>query len=176
MQGSQSTDPAGRVSSGQLSSGQSSSSPAPTDPLSTGATPPRGPDRRSRKTPRFSRYMLGGGRRRGIRRAEEREGSFVDAYEPWLLVALLWIALMNAGDSFFTLVHLQNGGVEVNPVAGLLLETGRTGFVVLKSSVIGAALCVLCIHKNFHLARLGLWTAAGAYTVLFGYHLYLFTV
>ena len=54
--------------------------------------------------------------------------------------------------------------------------TGRTGFVLLKSSVIAAALCVLCIHKNFHLARLGLWTAAGAYSALCAYHLFLFTV
>ena len=135
------------------------------------AARPRGPDRRTRPTPRFSRFTFTGGRRRGIRRDEEREGSYVDAYEPRLLAALLWIALMNTGDSFFTLVHLQNGGVEVNPVAGMLLETGRTGFVVLKSTVIAAALCVLCIHKNFHLARVGLWAAAGGYTLLTIYHL-----
>lgn len=148
--------------------------PTPPAPLPSPATP-RGPDRRGRRTPRFSRFMLFGGRRRGIRRREESEGSFVDAYEPGLLIALLWIALMNTGDSFFTLVHLQNGATEVNPIAMMLLETGRTGFVVLKSSVIGLALCVLCMHKNFHIARLGLWTAAGAYTLLFAYHLLLFT-
>jgi len=146
------------------------------DPERASPPHPRGPDRRQRKTPRFSRFMLSGGRRRGIRRGEELEGSFVDAYEPGLLLALLWIALMNTGDSFFTLVHLQNGGTEVNPVAALLLETGRTGFVVLKSTVIATALCVLCIHKNFQLARLGLWTAAGAYTLLFAYHLLLFVI
>lgn len=140
------------------------------------APPQRGPDRRRRRTPRFSRYMLTGGRRRSVRREDEVEGSFVDVYEPSLLFALLWIALMNTGDSFFTLIHLQNGGTEVNPVAALLLETGRTGFVVLKSTVIASALCVLCIHKNFHLARLGLWTAAGAYTLLFAYHLVLFVI
>ncbi len=142
------------------------------------ADPPhrRGPDRRRRRTPRFSRYMFSGGRRRRVRRDEEQEGSFVDVYEPGLLFALLWIALMNTGDSFFTLVHLQNGGTEVNPVAAILLETGRTGFVVLKSTVIASALCVLCIHKNFQLARLGLWTAAGAYTLLCAYHLLLFAV
>lgn len=146
------------------------------DPERTIPPQRRGPDRRRRKTPRFSRYMLSGGRRRGIRRDEEQEGSFVDVYEPGLLFALLWIALMNTGDSFFTLVHLQNGGTEVNPVAAILLETGRTGFVALKSAVIASALCVLCIHKNFQLARLGLWTAAGAYTLLFAYHLLLFVV
>jgi hypothetical protein len=137
---------------------------------------PRGPDRRRERTPRFSKFTLGTGRRRGVRRKSEAEGAFVDRYDAALLGALLWIALMNAGDSFFTLVHLQNGGTEVNPVAAMLLETGRTGFVVLKSSVIGAALCVLCLHKNFALARAGMWTAAGAYTLLVAYHLALFLV
>ena len=138
--------------------------------------PYRGPDRRQRKTPRLSRYALWGGRRRRARRSDEAEGSFVDVHETWLLGALLWIALMNVGDSFFTLVHLQNGGTEVNPVAAVLLNTGRTGFVVLKSSVIALSLCVLCIHKNFYLARVGLWTAALAYTLLCVYHLLLFVI
>jgi hypothetical protein len=124
----------------------------------------RGPDRRSRRTPRFSRYTFFGGRRRGARRVEESEGSFVDVYDPKLLIGILWIAL----------IHLQSGGTEVNPIAAMLLETGRTGFVVLKSVVIAAALCVLCIHKNFQLARFGLWTAAVAYTLLFAHHLLLF--
>src|SRR5262245_28122856 len=134
----------------------------------------RGPDRRRSPTPRFSRYTFWGGRRRDFRRGEEREGSFVDVYGRQLLLLVLWIALMNVGDSFFTLVHLQAGGVELNPVANLLLTTGRWNFVFVKSILIGLALIVLAVHKNFHLARLGLWTAAGIYTCLVAYHLLLF--
>ena len=63
----------------------------------------RGPDRRKRATPRFSRYSLWGGRRKSVRREEEREGSFVDLYGQRLLLLLLWVALMNVADSFFTL-------------------------------------------------------------------------
>lgn len=90
----------------------------------------------------------------------------------WCLV--LWIALMNVGDSYFTLVHLQAGGIELNPVAQALLGTGRGGFVLTKSVLIALALIVLAIHKNFFLARIGLWTAAGSYTLLVIYHLSLF--
>ena len=70
--------------------------------------------------------------------------------------------------------YLQAGGIELNPVAGALLETGRGGFVFWKSFLIGMALVVLAIHKNFYLARIGLWTAAGTYTLLLIYHLSLF--
>ena len=136
----------------------------------------RGPDRRKQPTPRFSRYALFGGRRRGPRRTSERVGSFVDVYGRRLILLVLWIALMNIGDSFFTLVHLQAGGVELNPVAKMLLATGRWNFVFVKSILIGLALIVLAVHKNFHLARVGLWTAAGTYTCLVAYHLMLFRV
>jgi len=131
-------------------------------------------DRRLAPTPRLSRYSFFGGRRRESRRTEEREGSFVDVYSKRLWMMVLWVALMNVGDSYFTLVHLQAGGIELNPVADALLGTGRFGFVFVKSTLIGLALCVLAIHKNFFLARIGLWIAAGSYTLLFLYHLSLF--
>jgi hypothetical protein len=135
--------------------------------------PHRGPDRRGQPTPRLSRYALWGGRRREVRRTEDREGSFVDQYSGRLFVLMVWIGLMNIGDSFFTLFHLQAGGIELNPFAALLLGTGRTGFVVAKSLLISIPLLVLCLHKNFSLARIGLWVAASCYSVLFLYHLYL---
>lgn len=136
----------------------------------------RGPDRRKRATPRFSRYSLWGGRRKSVRREEEREGSFVDLYGQRLLLLLLWVALMNVADSFFTLLHLQRGGIELNPVADMLLITGRRSFVLWKAALIGVALIVLCLHKNFVLARLGMWASALTYTCLVGYHLLLFRV
>ncbi len=147
------------------------------NPIPERATPvQRGADRRSEPTPRFSRYSFDGGRRMEVRRESEREGTFVDRYGLRLLLAVSWVALMNVADSFFTLVHLQAGGIEVNPVAQGLLTTGRVSFVLWKSTMISLALMVLCMHKNFALARLGLWLAAAAYTVLVAYHLVLFVL
>ena len=83
---------------------------------------------------------------------------------------------MNVADSFFTLLHLQRGGIELNPVADLLLISGRRSFVLWKALLIGMALIVLCVHKNFLLARLGLWASALTYTCLVGYHLLLFRI
>ena len=133
-------------------------------------------DRRQSPTPRLSRFSFVGGRRQTFRRSYESEGGFVDRYSIRLWFLILWVALMNIGDSYFTLVHLQAGGVELNPVAAALLGTGRAGFVFVKSFLIALALCVLCIHKNFFLARVGLWIAAGSYTLLCAYHLSLFRV
>ncbi|MDG1984760.1 MAG: DUF5658 family protein, partial [Planctomycetota bacterium] len=64
--------------------------------------------------------------------------------------------------------------VEVNPVAAAMLKTGRFGFVFLKAAIISAALLVLTVHKNFSMARIGLWVSTVAYTALVTYHLTLF--
>lgn len=150
--------------------------PAPEPALEPVSYRDRSFDRRAEPTPRFSRFALTGGRRRGPRRQAEQEGSFVDLYSKRLWLLILWVALMNLADSYFTLVHLQAGGVEINPVADALLQTGRLGFVLSKSLLIGAALLVLCLHKNYPLAKLGLFASAGIYTALVGYHLSLFQV
>ena len=157
------------MSQPELSTPEPSTAP---QPASAPATRYRGPDRRKRPTPRFSRYTLFGGRRRsGGRREGENDGAFVDQYSGRLVIAMLWIAAMNSLDSFFTLLHLQSGGIELNPVADAMLATGRLGFVASKSLLIIIPLVVLTLHKNFPLARAGIWTAAGAYTLLVGYHL-----
>lgn len=134
-----------------------------------------GPDRRSRPTPRLSRYSFLGGRRQAVE-AEAREGSYVDIYGVPLLATIAWVSLMNVADSFFTLYHLQAGGIELNPIAQGLLNLGRLDFVLWKSVMISLALVVLCVHKNFGLARWGLVAATATYTALFGWHLYLLTV
>ncbi len=100
----------------------------------------------------------------------------MDLHEPRLLALVMWIALLNLLDTFFTIVHLQRGGVEFNPVAEQMLLTGRVSFVVTKGFVIGLALLVLTVHKNYLVARAGLWMAALAYTLLTGWHLALFFV
>ena len=133
----------------------------------------RAGDRRRRPTPRLSRYSFLGGRRRGARRGGEGPHSFVDQYGLLMWGLLGWVALMNACDSFFTLLHLQDGAIELNPVAAWMLTTGRVGFVLLKSVLITLPLVVLCLHKNVPLARVGLGLAAAVYTALVAYHLWL---
>jgi len=115
-----------------------------------------GPDRRNRPTPRLSRYSFLGGRRHAVH-VEEREGTYVDLYGAWLFFTIAWVALMN-------------------PIAQTLLDLGRTEFVLWKSVMISLALMVLCVHKNFVLAKWGLVAATATYTALFGWHLYLLTV
>jgi hypothetical protein len=124
----------------------------------------------------FSRYSFLGGRRRGIRREDEREGAFVDLYGPGILAIVLLVVGLNIFDSFFTLVYLQRGGLEANPIVQLLLDQGMATFVLVKNLVIGFALCMLCVCKNFSYARLGLQIAIWVYSLLAVYHIFLYSL
>ena len=135
----------------------------------------RGPDRRLRPTPMFSRYVLWGGRRRHVRRAEEREGAFVDLHGAGTFVIVLGIVALNLLDAWFTLLFLSHGGQELNPLVQLLLESDwhPWPFVGMKTVGIGVACTFLAMARNFQAARMGLWAVFLGYTCLLGWHLYL---
>lgn len=135
----------------------------------------RGPDRRRRPTPMWSRHALFGGRRRTMRRADEREGAYVDVHGPRLFVLVMGIVALNLLDAWFTLLFLAHGGREMNPfVQGVLdLSAHPWPFLVFKTIGIGCACAFLVLTKNFRSARLGLWLVFGGYSLLLGWHLYL---
>lgn len=132
-------------------------------------------DRRARPTPMWSRYALFGGRRRTVRRTEEREGAFVDAHGAKLFLMVAAILALNLLDAWFTLLFLSHGGKELNPFVQSILDlaTHPWPFLVFKTVGIGLCCAFLTLTKNFRSARFGLWFVLLAYTALLGWHLYL---
>ena len=134
-------------------------------------------DRRQRPTPMYSRYALFGGRRRTIRRDDERNGAFVDVHGPRMLVVVMAIIALNLLDAWFTLLFLSHGGKEMNPVVQMVLDLSVQPwpFLLLKTLGIGLACAFLILTKHFRSARIGLAIVLIGYTVLLGWHLYLLT-
>lgn len=132
-------------------------------------------DRRARPTPMLSRYVLWGGRRRFVRRAEEREGAFVDRHGPRLFLMVSAIVALNLLDAWFTLLFLAHGGRELNPFVQMVLDLNGHPwpFLWFKTLGIGCACAFLAMTKNFRPARVGLWVVFVGYTVLLAWHLYL---
>jgi len=130
-------------------------------------------DRRRRKTPILSRYTFFGGRRRGGRRAGESEGIYVDRYDPGLVLLFLAILILNILDAYFTLVYIQAGGSEANPVAQVFLDLGDIPFILVKSAAIGICLIVLVMHKTFYSLPRVLFCICIFYCLLLVYHIVL---
>ena len=133
----------------------------------------RGDDRRQRPTPILSRYSLVGGRRTGDRRAVAGADGYVDRYEPWLAASLVAIAALCAFDAVFTLLYIQKGGSEANPIMAEVIEWGPRPFLLLKCLITNVGLVVLCLHKNFKYVKQVIGALLGIYGALLVYHLWL---
>jgi len=124
----------------------------------------------------FARHVWFGGRRRTVRRDWEREGAIVDLHGPRLLVMAVAIVALNLLDAWFTLLFLSHGGQEMNPMVQVILDLGHHPwpFLIFKTIGIGLAVTLLVLAKNFRPARIGLWIVLVGYTVLLGWHLFLY--
>ena len=96
--------------------------------------------------------------------------SYVDVYNHKDVALLLMIFLLNLGDAFFTMLWLDRGGGEANPVMNYFLDISPGAFIAQKCFVVGLWLVVLVVHKNFRFARIGLKLSLGVYALLLLVH------
>jgi len=130
-------------------------------------------DRRRQPTPLFSRYTFVG-RRRGLRRREERyQGHYVDRFNGWFLGLILAIFILSLLDGFLTVFHLRNGAVELNPIMRYYLELSPAYFLLVKTFTTGVGLLILLLHQNFLRIRRIIYAIIAGYTVLVSYQLML---
>jgi len=120
--------------------------------------------------------LLGFRRRHRGRRDGERDNIYVDRYTHQDVALMLGIFVLNILDAFFTLRWLEMGGGEGNPLMDMLIQTNVQIFLLQKCVVVGLWLVVLVIHKNFRIARVGLWAAFILYTGILFYHFVLQSV
>jgi hypothetical protein len=74
------------------------------------------------------------------------------------------------GDAFFTMLWLDRGGQEANPIMNFFLDIGPNAFLLQKCIVVGIWLVVLLVHKNFRFARIGIYVSLAAYAGLMLVH------
>ncbi|MGR9107339.1 MAG: DUF5658 family protein [Gammaproteobacteria bacterium] len=113
----------------------------------------RCPDRRTLSAKTFF-YSVFRGRRRGPQRREEQDRFYYkDIYDAKLLFITLLIAMLSATDAGLTLLILEKGGTELNPVMVWALESSSHTFFVIKYLLTVAGLVTLVIHINFRIFK-----------------------
>ena len=130
-----------------------------------------GPDRRKKPTPFLSRYSFSGGRRMS---GGERGVSFSDRYHFLTWVVLSLFLVLNVLDAHFTLIYLQRGGEEANPIVALLLNQGISFFIVFKSLGVALGALIFCVLADFRNAKIGVILALSFYQLLLFYHIALY--
>jgi len=127
-------------------------------------------DRRTRPTSFWSAACCFRGRRAGFRRSAEGYRAYIDQPSSRVVLLVLFVMLSSICDAFFTLIHLENGGSEANPMMALALHQGIAPFLHIKLSLTGAGAWLLAAHERFPLAFQALHSMAVIYGLLLMLH------
>ena len=118
----------------------------------------RGTDRRTNNRARL-KYLLFDGRREQSRRNEDRSKAVVyDRYNPKLFFAITTILVLSILDAVLTLIVIQRGATELNPVMAYFLELGTPTFIIAKYILTSVGVFILLIFKNVFLTRIKIYT------------------
>jgi hypothetical protein len=106
------------------------------------------PDRRKQKTFSTTRLLFGG-RREIIRRSDDRRKYFyVDLYSHTHFAAIVLILLLSVADAFLTIILLEHGAVEVNPIMAHFIDLGPYVFLSVKYFLTNMGVLILLIFRN----------------------------
>jgi len=117
-----------------------------------------GTDRRTNNKARL-KYLLFNGRRERSRRDEDRGKAIIfDRYNQKLFLAITTILILSILDALLTLIVIQRGAKEVNPVMAYFLEHGTLIFIVAKYALTSIGVLILLIFKNVFLTKIKIYT------------------
>jgi len=126
-------------------------------------------DRRKQPTPALSRFTVRGRRRSFRRKEEQKRGGYIDRYGSGLLFLIVLIVGFNIMDAWLTMIILEDGGWETNPVVSSVIQLYGDRFWIWKFAMVSVPLILLCLHSKFRLAVPAIWAISVFYmvTILF---------
>lgn len=108
-----------------------------------------GEERRQGQTA-FYKFLLFGGNRQKVRRADDRKRIILlDRYDPTLLYSVMTIICLSLVDGTLTLLLLERGAVELNPVMRYYLTLGPEKFLLAKYGITALALFILVVLHTY---------------------------
>jgi len=111
----------------------------------------------------LSRFSVRG-RRGSFRREKDRKkGGYVDRYGPGLLLLLILILGLNVLDALLTMMILNDGGWEANPVVRSVIHLYGDRFWVWKFFIVSVPIIILCLHSKFRLVMPVLYGISAIY-------------
>ena len=138
-----------------------------------------GTDRR--KNPRMSmRSLMGAGKRRVIRRQEDRSTIFlVDLFSPKLFFPIVATLFFSVLDALLTLFLIGHGAYETNPVMAYYLNIGPYYFIAVKYLLTCLGVIILLLFRNltFRIFKISaaalLYLIAGMFVAVVAWEIFL---
>jgi len=110
------------------------------------------------------------GRRQEARRYGEGENTYIDRPARHVIILAYMIISCSIFDALLTLLYIERGGGEANPVMAAAIDFSTTAFVGLKMALTIFGIALLAVHQNFRLGLRGLYAMTLIYLVLLAYH------
>ncbi len=73
----------------------------------------------------------------------------MDRYGSGLFFWLVLIAGLNVIDAFLTMIILEDGGREINPIVHSVMQLYGDKFWIWKFAIVSLPLILLCLHSKF---------------------------
>ncbi len=83
---------------------------------------------------------------------DQEKGGYVDRYGSGLFFLIVMIAGLNVIDALLTMMILENGGWELNPIVRSVIHVYGDKFWIWKFAIVSVSLILLCLHSKFRLA------------------------
>ena len=138
-----------------------------------------GPDRRKRQVPPL-KYVIFGGRRKRIRRKEDKDKLIIlDHHSNRIFALAIVILALSALDGLLTLYLTNSGSQELNPFMSFLIDFNPRFYIAVKCIITAVAIIFLIVMRNYKSKLLGirisklLTTTALVFFVIIVYQLYM---
>lgn len=125
-----------------------------------------GGDRRLQRRGRLQ-YLVFGGRRVKGRRYEDRQRMmYLDRYHQSQFSVIVLILFFSMMDALLTLVLINHGAIELNPIMAFYLGVGPYTFLFVKYGLTSVGVVLLLLSKNFFMKSIRVHAGALLYLVL----------
>ncbi|MCK5092163.1 MAG: hypothetical protein KAR30_06505 [Gammaproteobacteria bacterium] len=99
-------------------------------------------------------YSITIGRRKSSQREINTSSEFVvDSHEGWLLSLTLGVIVLCISDAYMTILLMNHGAIETNPLMAILIENSVILFLWVKLALTTMSIMLLLILKNFTLFK-----------------------
>ncbi len=116
-----------------------------------------GRDRRRNMLPGL-RYMWGQGRRLNLRRKSDRSRpAILDRYTEGMFAGIIGVLSLSLLDAALTLLLINNGAVELNPVMAYFLSHGQVAFIGAKYLFTSASVLLVLLCSHVFIKRPGIY-------------------
>ena len=126
-----------------------------------------GKDRRRDTKAQFKYFMVNGRRELARREEDKIRYFFFDRYNQRIFAAITSNLMLSIFDALLTLILIERGSSELNPVMAYFLQYGPLPFIISKYLLTSLGIVILLIFKNVLINKINMYTHSLFICVIF---------